>query len=103
MPKALPPDPGPPSVLTHRPGDAWETSAELAVGSALIIELLPAGGYAWSEVTAARPSHVDLSCVTESDGSSRCTITALRPGQVTLSATTSFHGDRFGPPTRRWV
>lgn len=91
------------SVFVHRPGDAWDTDAELAVAAALAVELHPAGGYRWSPIVSSDGAVAEVSGAVGDDGAARFTVLAKAAGSVELSATTEHFGDRFGPPTRRWV
>ena len=93
-------------VFVHRPGDAWEAEAELAVGAVLAVELHPAGGYRWSPVVSSDDAVARVSGavdVDEADGVVRLAVLGRAAGSAELSATTEHFGDRFGPPTRRWV
>ena len=89
-------------MFVHRPGDAWSAQRRLRVGSALRIELIPAGGYRWSDMESSDPQAADATGVVGADGVLRAEVSARRAGVVMPSATTSHTGDRFGPPTRIW-
>jgi hypothetical protein len=94
----------PPSrTLVHHPGDPWEADADLVVGAVLAVRLHPAGGYRWSPITTTDSTVATVSGAVDEDGAARFTVRALRPGRTELAATTEHRGDRFGPPTRRWV
>ncbi|GAA1956999.1 hypothetical protein [Catenulispora subtropica] len=97
--------PEPPEVTTfvHRPGDPWEVSVRAAQGTALRIELYPAGGYRWSGIDSSDPDVLGLDGGVDGEGVARFTGVALHAGQTVLVATTQFQGDRFGPPARRWT
>lgn len=92
------------STFVHRPGDAWTAEADLTVAAVLAVELHPAGGYRWSPIVSSESAVAEISgSVDEDDGVARFTIVAKAAGSAELSATTEHFGDRFGPPTRRWV
>jgi hypothetical protein len=88
--------------FVHRPEDPWSVQRRLRVGSSLEIELVPAGGYRWSDVQSSDAQAADVSGAVGEDGVLRAVVSARRAAVVTLSATTSHTGDRFGPPTRIW-
>lgn len=91
-------------VLVHRPGDSWEAEAELTVAAVLTVELHPAGGYRWSPIVSSDTAVAEISgYVDAQDGVARFKVLAKAAGSAELSATTEHFGDRFGPPTRRWV
>jgi hypothetical protein len=90
------------AAFVHRPGDSWDVRRRLRAGSCLEIELIPAGGYQWSEVQSSDAQAADVRYVVGEDGVLRAVVSAHRVARVTLSATTSHTGDRFGPPTRIW-
>lgn len=91
------------SVFVHRPGDAWEAAAELAVAAVLVVSLHPAGGYRWSPIVSSDGAVAEVFGTVGDDGAARFRVLGKSAGSAVLSATTKHLGDRFGPPTRRWV
>ncbi|MCX4425899.1 hypothetical protein [Streptomyces mirabilis] len=87
--------------VTHRPGDAQNSSLRVRVGDEVLVTLHGSPGYGWNpvEVVAGPLTIADAGAV---EGTVRATVRATGAGEGELRSTSSFRGDQFGPQTRLW-